>query len=490
MSGGSGPGGGPGGSADPAHRRAFLAAFPAIALAIFTGAVDQTITATALPAIARHFGVVERISWVVVAYLIAATVAAPVFGRLGDARGRKPMLLLGFVLQGAGALACALAPSFEALLLGRVLQGLGGGALLTMAMAVLGETLPPRERGRFQGYLVACFISASALGPTLGGWLTEHWGWQAVFLFGLPLCALGLLGATRLRRREGTGSLALDLPGLGWFTLFVVALVAALDRVQRLDWPLALPLLAVAALAVWALLRAEHRAEDPLLPPAVLGEATVWRTNALSACVAAAMTALIAFLPIYLSVVRGVPLATVGLMLLPMSVGGGMGALISGLTLARTGRTMALPMAGLGLGVTGVSFLACFAGQVPLAWLPWLLAMCTVGIGTTFPAVQTTVQVAAGPARLGVATASVQFMRNLGSAAGAALLGAALFATLALIEPGLAGRVIGGGRAALATLGGEEREALALGFRALFAGAAALLGVAFVMAWRVPLRRI
>jgi len=472
------------------HRAAFLAAFPAIATAIFAGAVDQTITATALPAIAAEFGVVGRISWVVVAYLIAGTIAAPIFGRLGDAYGRQPMLLLAFGLQGAGALAAALAPDFWALLAARVVHGFGGGALLTLAMAVLGETVPPRERGRYQGYLVACFISSSALGPLLGGWLTAHWGWAAVFWFGLPLCAMGLLATSRLQRRPGTGGFALDGPGLGLFTGFVLVLVASLERVQKLDWTLAAPGLLVAAALCAALLRAERRSPDPLLPPEVLGEATVWRTNALSACVAAALTALISFLPIYLSVVRGVPLATVGLMLLPMSVAGGLGALASGTLVARTGRNMLLPMFGLGWAVLGVSGLAFFAGQVPLSVLPWWLALCTLGVGTTFPAVQITVQAAAGPARLGVATASVQFMRNLGSAAGTALLGAALFATLALAEPGLAERVIGGGRAALAALEAGDRAALAVGFRALFAGAALLLGVAFVMAWRVPLRRI
>ena len=474
----------------PEHRAAFLAAFPAIAAAIVTGAVDQTITATALPAIAAEFGVAGRISWVVVAYLIAGTIAAPVFGRLGDAFGRQPMLVLAFLLQGAGALGAALAPDFAWLLAARVVHGLGGGALLTLAMAVLGETVPPRERGRYQGYLVACFISSSALGPLLGGWLTAHWGWSGVFWFGLPLCAIGLAATWRLARRPGTGGFALDGPGLALFTGFVVVLVAALDRVQKLDWALAAPGLLAAAILCALLLRAERRAPDPLLPPEVLGEATVWRTNTLSACVAAALTALISFLPIYLSVVRGVPLATVGLMLLPMSVAGGIGALASGTVVARTGRTMLLPMIGLALGTLGVAGLAGFAGQVPLWLLPWWLALCTLGVGTTFPAVQITVQAAAGAARLGVATASVQFMRNLGSAAGTALLGAALFATLALIEPGLAERVIGGGRAALAALDGEDRAALGHGFRALFAGASALLGVAFVMAWRVPLRRI
>lgn len=479
-------------------RAAFLRAFPAVAAAIVAGAVDQTITATALPAIAAEFGVVERLSWVVIAYLIASTVAAPVFGRLGDSFGRKRMLLGGFALQGLGALAAALAPSFEALLLARLLHGLGGGALLTLAMAVVGDTVPARERGRYQAWLVACFISSSALGPLLGGWLTAGFGWRAVFWAGLPLTAAGLLAALRLPRRAPVGgAFRLDAPGLALFTLFVVALVAALDRAQRLDALPALAGLALAAAALALLLRVERRARDPLLPPAVLGEATVWRANALSACVAASLTALITFLPLYLTLVRGVPIATVGLMLLPMSVAAGLGALASGTFVARTGLTMALPGAGLVVATLALSALAAFAGQVPLGLLPWALAVAALGFGTTFPAVQTTVQVAAGAGRLGVATASVQFTRSLGSATGTALLGAALFATLALLGDDLAPRVrevAQGGRTALAALPDEARAplaaGLAAGFQAMFAGAAALAGMGAVLAWRVPLRRI
>ncbi|MCW8085740.1 MFS transporter [Sabulicella glaciei] len=478
-------------------RRAFLRAFPAVALAIFTAAIDQTITATALPAMAARFGEVERISWVVVAYLIAATVAAPVFGRLGDAFGRRRMMVLGFLLQGSGALAAAFAPNFEMLLLARLVHGIGGGALLTLAMAVVGESLPPRERGQYQAYLVACFMSASALGPTVGGWLTEHYSWQAVFLLGLPLALIGLLATTRLPRRPGGGGFSFDAPGVALFTLFVVALVAMLDRVQRLDWALAAFGVAFAGLALVLLLRAERRAPDPLLPLSVLGEATVWRTNALSSFIAATLVAMISFLPLYLSVVRGVPIATVGLMLLPMSMGGGLGALSSGLFMARTGRNMLLPSVGLAVSTLILCFLSFGAGQVPLSVLPWLLGLVSVGFGTSFPAVQTTVQVAAGPGRLGTATASVQFMRNLGAAAGTALLGALLFGTLALGEAGLAERVraaIQGGRAALGAMPEAEQAvlaaALAEGFRSLFAGAAVMGGVATVLAWRVPLRRI
>jgi MFS family permease len=484
-----------------AARAAFLHAFPAIGLAIFVGAIDQTITATALPAIAAQFGVVQRISWVVVAYLIAATIAAPVFGRLGDAHGRRPMLLAGFALQALGALGAGLAPNFETLLLARVVQGFGGGALLTLAMALVGENLPPRERGRYQGYLVACFMSASAIGPLAGGWLTQHLGWPAVFLAGLPLVALGAWATWRLPRRPpATQGFRFDLPGTLLFTLFVVALVAMLDQVQRLEsGALLIGALfgTLAAAALWALLLVERRMPDPLLPLSTLSEPTIWRANALSACVAGALVALISFLPLYLTMVRGVPIATVGLMLLPMSLGGGLGALASGLFLARTGRNMLLPSFGLAVATLVLCVLALGAGRIPLAVLPWLLALGSVGFGTSFPAVQTTVQAAAGASRLGVATASVQFMRNLGSATATALLGALLFGTLALVDGALAeriGAVMRGGRAALALLPGAERaiiaDGLADGFRVFFAGTAVLAGAATVLAWRVPLRRV
>jgi MFS family permease len=217
----------------------------------------------------------------------------------------------------------------------------------------------------------------------------------------------------------------------------------------------------------------------------------------LSACVQGVLVALISFLPLYLYAVRGVPLATVGAMLLPMSLGGGLGALLSGQVMARTGRNMLLASIGLSVAVGFLCGLAVFAGRVPLAWLPFLLMAMSFAFGTSFPVAQTTVQVAAGAARIGVATASVQFMRNLGSATGTALLATLLFGGFALADPGMAerfGAVLKGGREALAALPEAERAALAAGladgYRALFAGAAAIMAVAAVMAWRVPLRRL
>ena len=493
--------GGPSPEARAAGRAAFFRAFPTIATAIFVTAIDQTITATALPAMAAHFGVVERISWVVVAYLVAATIAAPIFGRLGDAYGRRPMLFVAFILQALGALAAGLAPSFEALLAARALHGFGGGALLTLAMALIGESVPARERGRYQAYLVACFMGASAAGPLAGGWLTQHFGWPAVFLAGLPFLAFGFAMAWRLPRRGlASGGFRFDAPGTALFTIFVLMLLLALDRAQRLTWPDAsfgLMFAAVGAVALWALLRVERRVPDPLLPLPILTDPVIWRTNLLAACVAGTMVSLISFMPLYLTVVRNVPITTVGAMLLPMSLGGGLGALASGLFLARTGRNMLLPSLGLVLATVTLCVFAYGAGRIGLGWFPWLLALSSLGFGCSFPAVQTTVQVAAGPARLGVATASVQFMRNLGAAAGTAVLGAAVFVGFAIAEPVLADQfavAMRGGREALGALPEAQRaamaEGLATGFRAMFAGAAVLTGVAAVMAFRVPLRRV
>ncbi|MFC7692539.1 MFS transporter [Paeniroseomonas aquatica] len=182
-------------------RRAFFLTFPGVAPAIILSAIDQTIVATALPAIAGSLGAVEHLSWVVVAYLIAATIAAPVFGRLGDVFGRRRLLLVALGLAALGAALSAAAPSFGVLILGRLIQGFAGGGMATLAMALIGEAVPPRERGRFQAYIVASFTTASCLGPITGGFMTEHFGWRAVFWVLLPWIAVAVPLALRIPAR-------------------------------------------------------------------------------------------------------------------------------------------------------------------------------------------------------------------------------------------------------------------------------------------------
>src|SRR6202166_4167856 len=164
-------------------------------LPMFLAAVDQTIVSTALPAIVASTGEVERASWIVVSYLIASTVAAPVYGRLGDEYGRRRLMIVGLCIFVAASLLCALCTSIETLTAARVLQGLGGGGLMTLSQALVGEAIPPRERARYQGYLAGVGISANAFGPVAGGFMAQPLGWQSIFLINLPI-GLGAIALT------------------------------------------------------------------------------------------------------------------------------------------------------------------------------------------------------------------------------------------------------------------------------------------------------
>ena len=489
---------------DPAElRRLFFRVFPAAGLAMFGAALDQTVVASALPAIARSLGGVDRISWVVVAYLVATTVAAPVYGRLGDALGRGRMLLVALGMYGLGAVLCALAPSLDMLALARMVQGFGGGGLISLSVALIAEVVPARERGRFQAWIAAVFAAASALGPVAGGLLTEALGWRAVFLLQPPLSlAAAWLAVRRLGDAEpgDARGFAFDRAGLLLFALFVGSALLALDQARRLGTgsiAAAAGLAALAALALLLLWRQERRARDPLLPLDLLGEPSIWRANLLTALVNGAFVGSIAFLPIYFVAVRGLSPSGAGFALLPLAVLAAVGAMAAGRMLARTGRIMAWPAAGLAAAALLMAGVALGAGWMPVVAIAGLLGLVSVGLGTSFPMVQVAVQVAAGQARLGSATASVQFTRSLGAAVGTALMGAVLFGALAAQGGEAAGlfvALVDGGPEALSRLDEAARAAfraeMVSAFRAAFLSAAAMMALAAWLCTRVPLQRL
>jgi multidrug resistance protein len=185
-------------------------------LPMFLAVVDQTIVATALPAIAAGTGAVERVSWIVVAYLIAATIAAPIYGRLGDAFGRRKLMFVALAVFIVASVLCAAAPTIEMLTFARVLQGLGGGGLMTLSQALIGESIPPRERARYQGYLAAIAVTANSFGPVAGGYLTEHFGWPSIFLVNVPI-GIGAVALTwRLPAHRGPIRAALSCSRSLW----------------------------------------------------------------------------------------------------------------------------------------------------------------------------------------------------------------------------------------------------------------------------------
>jgi len=482
------------------QRPAFLAVFPSIMLPMFLAVVDQTIVATALPAIAAATNQVERASWVVVSYLIASTIAAPIYGRLGDAFGRRRLMFVALGIFIVASLLCAWAHTIDVLTAARILQGFGGGGLMTLSQALVGESIPPRERARYQGYLAAIAVCANTFGPVAGGYLTEHFGWQSIFLINLPIGIVAVV-LTRLlpnkvpERRDWQA----DPGGFVLFTIFVATTLLALEQMQRIalsTLPVVGALFATGIVALVLLVRHENRRPSPLIPLPLLRQPSIWRADALAACHGAALVSLITFLPIYLQVVRGTSPSQTGLLLVPLTIGIGTGSLVTGRLVSKTGLTTVFPALGLVLVTANLVLLALWARSSGPTALAWLLLWNGLFMGTVMGVVQVTVQSASGPRKLGEAAASVQFSRSIGAAFGTALVAAVLFAVLSIEHPEVsrvfATLVEKGGQ--VSALSAAEQAAfrpdIEAAFRAAFLSIAGFTALGVVLAVAIPLRRI
>ncbi|MDE2514422.1 MAG: MFS transporter [Rhodospirillales bacterium] len=488
----------------PAAPGLFLRVFPPIVLPVFLAVIDQTIVAAALPSMARGLGGARYISWVVVAYLIAATIAAPGYGRLGDLFGRRQMIVTALSLFAAASALCALAPNLPVLILGRALQGLGGGGLMTLSQALLAQGVPGRERGRYQGYLAGIIVAGSAFGPVAGGLLTQGFGWRSVFLINLPLAALAALLILRLVPRPAAPEAArggsFDGFGMILLTATVAPLLMALEEAQHLserNLALFVALSAGTLAAGAALGMQQRRARTPLLALHLLRDPSFWRADLMAACSGASLTTMVTFLPIYLQLVGGTSPAQSGLLLIPLTVSVSSGSVITGWLASRTRRTAIWPACGLMITVTAMLLLAGYAQMMG----PWLLAMVLAagGLcqGSAMLVAQITAQAVAGPAQLGAAAGSVQLCRALGSAFGVALSGTVLFAVLHWMDPATARlflALLRHGRGALENLDpGARMAALArivTGFRFVFAAIAVFGAVIVAAAATMPLRRM
>ena len=413
--------------------------------------------------------------------------------------GGKRVMFVALGVFLAGSLLCAASASVEMLALARVLQGLGGGGLMTLSQALIGEAVPPRERARYQGYLAGVMVTSSAFGPVVGGYLTEHFGWRSVFLVNLPLVAVAGLLTLRLTYRPARHQpWTFDGIGLALFVAFIVPVLLALEQAQRMTGnalPTFVALIAVSLVAFYALLQRERRAPYPLFPVSLLRQPTIWRSDALAACHGAALVSLIAFLPIYLRVVHGLSAADTGLLLLPLTFGIGTGSMVTGRVVSRTGFTAIFPSIGLIFATVTLLLLTLFANSLGTRALGLLLFFSGLFMGTVMGVVQVTVQNAVGHASLGTAAASVQLARSIGAATGTALVGTVLFAMLALGDPrtvhafaALLGRGAPVDPSILETA--ALRAEIATAFQAAFLTIAGFAAAGTALAWSIPARRL
>jgi len=468
-------------------------------VAMVLAALDQTILAAAIPAIAGDLGNFADVSWLASAYLIAVTVTAPVYGHLGDRFGRRRMLYVALTLFVLASLACSLATSLSMLIVARTLQGMGGGGLMTLSQALISEQVPPRERGRYQGYFAGLFAVSSTLGPVLGGYLTQHASWRAVFLINLPLGIVAGILARRVPYTPGhrDGPFRPDVLGTVLFALGACTLLFALSSGgHRIAWssPLLLGLVAVAVGAFALLYVWERRIDDPVIPVALLSQAGILRSNIVVVTFGATLFALILYLPLFLQLSRSAGVGESGLLLLPVTLTIAMAALITGRYIARTGRITMPPVVGLSTSTLGLLTLAAIVHSAPTWLVLSLIVVIAMGLGTVMPACQIIVQDTAGPRSLGSATASVSVSRAFGGALGSALAGVLLYLMLAGDGSAFSSVLARVGDAAPGAMPPADRLALSVrvndAFRLMFLILSGITAFGAVMAFSIPQRRI
>jgi EmrB/QacA subfamily drug resistance transporter len=404
-------------------------AFAAIVAAMIPAVLDQTILATALPTIAGDLGNITDLSWVVTAYVVAATASTPLWGKLGDRHGRKRLLeiaLAGFITSSA---LCGFAQDLTQLVVMRGIQGIAAGGLMTLAMASIGDLVSPRERGRYQGYIAATFAAATVLGPLVGGLLVQGPGWRWVFYVNLPL-GIAALAGLQLRLPAGSDdrpARPLDVSGaallVGATTTFMLACVWGGAR-YAWDSPAILSLIVATVLLGGALVARERRAQDPIVPFALLRTRSVAVASTALFLGTAALFSVTVFVPLFLQTATGATPTEAGLLLAPMMLGTTVSTMLSGRYIARTGRYKRFPIAGLGLMASALVLLAVVTGDASRTATGIGLAVFGVGFGMVTQVLIVAVQNSVDRRELGVATAATGFFRALGGAVGAAALGA------------------------------------------------------------------
>ena len=400
-----------------------------IMVAMFISALEQTIVAPALPAIGRSFANVDDLSWVVTSYLLAATVATPLFGKLTDIHGRRTIMLVAIGIFTLGSLVCAIAPGIWILVVGRALQGLGGGGLIPIAQTIIADLLSPRERPMAQSYTSVVFLSASVLGPVLGGLLTDHLHWSFIFWINLPLGAIALVMTGRALRAlpRHDRPHQLDIPGVTLMVAAAVALLLALawggTRYPWTSWQVVALIGGSAVLWVLFALRL-LTAREPFIPLAILRGRV---TSAITCAAFFAIGTLVGvtiFAPLYCQMVLGVSASMSGLALIAFMAGTTVGALIMGRLIVRLRHYMRVPIIGLLVAIATFAVLAVEASAQSFLSFTVCLGVLGVAIGPMYPAGTIVMQNGVKPHQLGTATGVLNFFRLLGGAIVVAAFGA------------------------------------------------------------------
>ncbi len=411
----------------------------AILLAVFLSALDQTIVGTALPRIVTDLGGNDLYTWVVTIYLLTATITGPVYGKLSDQFGRRPLLMIGVGLFLLGSFLSGLSGDMFQLILFRGIQGLGAGAIFPIALAVIGDLFTPQERGRYQGLFGAVFGLSALIGPALGGLLTDTIGWHWVFFVNLPIGAVAMAIIWRLLPGGRTAGVTrrIDYAGVFLFSAALIPILVGLTNKQTLDWldPWVGGLIGVGLAIGLVFLWVESRAAEPIVPLALFRERTYAGSMAAVFLASFGFFAAIIFLPRWFQVVNGSSATESGYQVLPLLAGLILSSVVTGALVSRTGRYKGILLGALiclGAGLWLTTGLRADT-QLPVLWA-WMF-LTGVGIGPTLAVYTIVVQNSVPIERLGVATSNLTFFRQVGGTVGLAIAGTIFGTTLSTEAP-------------------------------------------------------
>jgi EmrB/QacA subfamily drug resistance transporter len=421
------------------HRQILFVIFGLMA-GMFLSSLDQTIVGTSMRTIADDLDGLSLQAWVTTAYLITSTIATPIYGKLSDIFGRRPLFIIAIVIFLVGSVAAGFAGTMYQLAIFRALQGLGAGGLMALPLAIMGDILAPRERAKYQGYFLAVFGISSVIGPLIGGVLSGTpeilfvTGWRWVFLINLPIGALALVIVTRFLHIPHTKrKVRIDWWGAATVVLALVPLLLVAEKGREWGWDSlgAILCYVIGGLGIAAFIISERlMGDDALIPLKLFKNATFSMATVLGVLVGFGMFGAMMTIPLYLQLVNGATPTESGFLMLPMILGLMIASIVSGQLISRTGKYSIFPKTGTGLMALGFLWLTFLTADKPVIWIMVGMFLVGLGLGQLMQTLTIASQNSVGPRDIGVATSSSTFFRQIGGTLGVAVLFSVLFSRI------------------------------------------------------------